>query len=281
MPIPEKVVNVHAHLHSTMDVPARVAEWRRHNCRKVVVLADSAYWQPPNSVYLGNDGVERWMKEFPDLLVGMGNVELGQRMGSPDDVSRLKERGFTGLKLEMPSHPYDHDRYMPLYERAEQLGMPILFHTGWVYRIADQDRRSRLSAAHMHPYTLDRIARSFPDLKLIGAHLGMPHCAEAIALLLGHPNLWFDISWDVADKPFFARLKKALAPFPGADMDDPDENFALHCFERIPFGTDDPLVGDWLPVAYELLDWLRVPEATREAFFWRTADEIFGWGLEG
>jgi predicted TIM-barrel fold metal-dependent hydrolase len=281
MRIPDMLVNVHAHLHSTMDVPARVAEWRRHNCRKVVVLADSAYWQPPNSVYLGNDGVERWVKEFPDLLVGMGNVELGQRMGSPDDVSRLKERGFTGLKLEMPSHPYDHDRYMPLYERAEQLGMPILFHTGWVYRIADQDRRSRLSAAHMHPYTLDRIARSFPDLKLIGAHLGMPHCAEAIALLLGHPNLWFDISWDVADKPFFARLKKALAPFPGADMDDPDENFALHCFERIPFGTDDPLVGDWLPVAYELLDWLRVPEATREAFFWRTADEIFGWGLEG
>jgi hypothetical protein len=65
MPIPEKVVNVHAHLHSTMDVPARVAEWRAHNCAKVVVLADSAYWQPPNSVYLGNEGILHWMKEYP------------------------------------------------------------------------------------------------------------------------------------------------------------------------------------------------------------------------
>jgi len=279
MRIPDKLVNVHAHLHSTMDVPARVAEWRRHNCAKVVVLADSAYWQPPNSVYLGNEGVLRWMREYPDLLVGMGNVELGAAMGSPDDVSRLRDRGFTGLKLEMPSHPYDHDRYMPIYARAEQLGMPIMFHTGWVYRLGEQDRVRRLSSASMHPYTLDRIARSFPDLKIIGAHLGMPHCAEAITLLLGHPNVWFDISWDVADKPFFARLRKALAPAPGADWDRRDDNFALHCFEKIPFGTDDPLVGDWLPVAHDLLDWLHVPEATRDDFFWRTADRIFGWGL--
>jgi len=279
MRIPDKLVNIHAHLHSTMDVPARVAEWRAHNCAKVVVLADSAYWQPPNSVYLGNAGVLRWMREFPDLLVGMGNVELGQTMGSADDVSRLKDQGFSGLKLEMPSHPYDHDRYMPLYERAEALGMPILFHTGWVYRLGEQDRVSRLSAAHMHPYTLDRIARSFPDLKIIGAHLGMPQCEDAIALLLGHDNVWFDISWDVADAAFFARLRKALAPFPGADWDDPAHNFALRCFEKIPFGTDDPPVGDWLPLAHELLDWLHVPAQTREDFFWRTADRIFGWGL--
>jgi predicted TIM-barrel fold metal-dependent hydrolase len=279
MRIPDKLVNIHAHLHSTMDVPARVAEWRAHNCRKVVVLADAAYWQPPNAVYLGNEGVLRWMREYPDLLVGMGNVELGEPMGTPDDVSRLRGQGFSGLKLEMPSHPYDHDRYMPIYERAEELGMPILFHTGWVYRVGEQDRRARLSAAHMHPYTLDRIARSFPDLKLIGAHLGMPHCEDAIALLLGHPNVWFDISWDVADKPFFARLRKALAPHSGADWSNPDQNFAHHCFRKIPFGTDDPLVGDWLPVAHELLDWLQVPSETREDFFWRTADRIFGWGL--
>lgn len=279
MRIPDKLVNIHAHLHSTMDVPARVAAWRRDGCRKVVVLADAAYWQPPHAVYLGNEGVLRWLREFPDLLVGMGNVELGQAMGSPDAIDRLQEQGFSGLKLEMPSHPYDHDRYMPLYERAERLGMPILFHTGWVFRVGDQDRRSRLSAAHMHPYTLDRIARSFPDLRIVGAHLGMPHCADAIALLLGHPNVWFDLSWDVADKPFLARLRKALAPAPGADWDDPDDNFAHHCFRKLAFGTDDALVSDWLPVACDLLDWLRVPAEAREDFFWRSADRVFGWGL--
>ncbi len=279
MPIPTKLVNVHAHLHSTMDVPARVRDWEQHGCVKVCVLADCAYWNPPRSVYLGNEGVLRWMREFPDLLVGMGNVELGREVGSPDDVSRLRDQGFAGLKLEMPSHPYDHDRYMPIYERAEQLRMPILFHTGWVMRLGDHDRTERLSADHMRAYRLDRIARSFPDLPIIGAHLGMPHTDEALALLDGFPNCHFDVSWDVGDRPFFARLKRALAPFPGADWDDPDENLALRYFRKIPFGTDDPPVGDWLPVAEDLLDYLHVPQQTREDFYWRTADRIFGWGL--
>jgi predicted TIM-barrel fold metal-dependent hydrolase len=243
------------------------------------VLADCAHWNPPRSVYLGNDGVERWMREFPDLLVGMGNVELGRSPGGPDDVDRLKERGFSGLKLEMPTRPYDHDAYMPIYERAEQLGMPILFHTGHVHSLGEPEREGRLSADHMRPGRLDRIARSFPDLTVIGAHLGMPHAAEAIALLDGLANVHFDVSWDVADRSFFARLKKALAPFPGADWDDPDENPAIRWFEKIPFGTDDPPIGDWLPVAQDLLDYLHVPEATREDFYWRTADRIFGWGL--
>jgi len=209
----------------------------------------------------------------------MGNVELGVQMGTPDDVSRLKDLGFTGLKLEMPSHPYDHDRYMPIYERAEQLGMPILFHTGWVMRLGEHDRAERLSADSMRAYRLDRIARSFPDLQIIGAHLGMPHCDEALSLLAGFPNVHFDLSWDVADRPFFARLKRALAPFPGADWDDPDENLALGWFRELAFGTDDPPIGDWLPVAEDLLDYLHIPASTREDFYWRTADRIFGWGL--
>lgn len=276
---PERIVNIHAHLHADMDVAARVREWSSHGCEKCCVLADSAYWQPPRSTYLGNEGVLRWMREFPDIIVGMGNVELGPEMGTPDDVSRLKDRGFTGLKLEMPSHPYDHDRYLPIYERAEQLEMPVLFHTGWVYPLAASDREHRLSFLSMRAGCLDRIARSFPKLRIIGAHLGMPHCEEALSLLDGMPNVWFDISWDTSDSTFFARLRKALAPFPGARLDEPAENPALRWFERIPFGTDDPPVGDWLPVAEALMDALRIPPATRERFYWRTAAEIFGWDL--
>jgi predicted TIM-barrel fold metal-dependent hydrolase len=275
----DKLVNVHTHLHSGMDVPARVWEWESHGCLKSVVLADSAYWQPPRSVYLGNDGVEKWMREFPDRIVGMGNVDLGPEPGGPDDVDRLRERGFSGLKLEMPALPYDHDRYMPIYERAEQLGMPALFHTGWVMRLGEADRGGGRSSETMRAFTLDRIARNFPGLQVIGSHLGMPHTDEALALLEGMPNVHFDLSWDVSDRSFISRLKRALAPFPGADWDDPDQNLALRWFQKIPFGTDDSSVGDWLPVAEDLLDYLHVPAEMREDFYWRNADRIFGWGL--
>jgi predicted TIM-barrel fold metal-dependent hydrolase len=262
-----------------MDVPARVREWESHGCVKSVVLADSRYWQPPRSTYLGNEGVLKWMREFPDRIVGMGNVELGPEMGSPDDVSRLRDRGFRGLKLEMPAHPYDDDRYMPLYERAEQLGMPVLFHTGWVIRLGEEDRGGERSSEAMRAFTLDRIARNFPGLQVIGSHLGMPHAEEALTLLDGMPNVHFDISWDAADRTFISRLKRALAPFPGADWDDPDQNLALRYFAKIPFGTDDSNIGDWLPVAEELLDYLHVPAERRQDFYWRNADRIFGWNL--
>lgn len=276
---PDKLVNAHTHLHEGMDVPARVREWESHGCVKAVVLADSAYWKPPRSTYLGNEGVLRWMRDFPDVIVGMGNVELGLEMGGPDDVERLREQGFRGLKLEMPSHPYDHDRYWPIYERAEQLGMPVLFHTGWVMRLGEGDRGGGRSSETMRAFTLDRIARNFPDLQVIGSHLGMPHADEALSLLLGMPNVHFDLSWDASDRPFVSRLKRALAPFPGARWDDPDENLALRYFEKIPFGTDDSPVGDWLPVAEDLLDYLHVPSERREDFYWRNAERIFGWGL--
>jgi len=276
---PDKLVNIHTHLHAGMDVPARVREWESHGCVKSVVLADSRYWQPPRSTYLGNEGVLKWMREFPDRIVGMGNVELGPEMGSPDDVSRLRDRGFRGLKLEMPAHPYDDDRYMPLYERAEQLGMPVLFHTGWVIRLGEEDRGGGRSSEAMRAFTLDRIARNFPGLQVIGSHLGMPHAEEALTLLDGMPNVHFDISWDAADRTFISRLKRALAPFPGADWDDPDQNLALRYFAKIPFGTDDSNIGDWLPVAEELLDYLHVPAERRQDFYWRNADRIFGWNL--
>ena len=77
---PDKLVNIHTHLHAGMDVPARVREWESHGCVKSVVLADSRYWQPPRSTYLGNEGVLKWMREFPDRIVGMGNVELGEEI---------------------------------------------------------------------------------------------------------------------------------------------------------------------------------------------------------
>jgi len=276
---PDKIVNIHAHLHVTDDVPARVRDWDRRNCLKTCVLADCRFWQPPNSTYCGNEDALKWMREFPDRIVGMGSVELGREMGTPDHIDRLKDQGFSGLKFEMPWRRYDHDRYMPLYERAETLGLPILFHTGYVARLDAVDRRERLSTDSMRPFALDRVARSFPDLKIVGAHLGLPHAGEALSLLSSHPNVYFDICGGGGGKRHLSKLKRALAPFPGANWDDAEENLALEHFKKMVFGTDNPPLSVWLPAAEEVMDYLRVPDATRELFYWRNASDMFGWDL--
>ena len=273
---PQKLVNIHAHIHVNTNVPERVREWSACGCVKWCALADCAFWQPPHSTYLGNDGVLKWLREYPDIIVGMGSVELGLQMGAPDDISRLKDQGFSGLKFEMPSHPYDHDRYMPLYKRAQELGMPILFHTGQVASLESSDIIERLTSDHMRPFRLDRVARAFPRLQIIGAHLGLPHADEALSLLT-YPNVYFDICGGGGEKRHISLLKKVLAPFPGANMTDRDENLALQYFEKLVFGTDNPSVSVWLPAAEGLMDYLKIPEAARARFYWQNAYDIFNW----
>ena len=58
-------------------------------------------------------------------------------------------------------------------------------------------RRGRrdVSATRMHPFHLDTLANNFPDLKLIGAHLGGTGNYDAAASVARwRPNVFFDMS---------------------------------------------------------------------------------------
>ena len=154
--------------------------------------------------------------------------------------------------------------------------MPIVFHTGWVARIGETDRALRLSSESMRAFRLDRIARAFPDLTIIGTHLGLPHSDEALSLTQHHPNVYFDMSGGGGERTHLSLIKKAMAPFRGADMSDPEENLALQHFRKMVFATDNPSVSVWYPASEEVMDYLQVPEETRELFYWRNAADIFG-----
>ena len=52
--------------------------------------------------------------------------------GAAEQPDILKEMGFVGLKPYKPHFPYSDERYFPIYERAQALRMPVLFHTGLV-----------------------------------------------------------------------------------------------------------------------------------------------------
>ncbi|MEE8337482.1 MAG: amidohydrolase family protein [Dehalococcoidia bacterium] len=156
----------------------------------------------------------------------------------PEDISsgelrRLHELGFRGLKISGVRRPYDHYKYFPLYQTAEELGMPILFHLGVLgggidYSIthprrdpqaAQSIRRQRemaeqaqsgaasgraafrrggmrdISATRMKPFHLDTIANSFPALKMIGAHMGgTGNYDEASSVARWRHNVFFDLS---------------------------------------------------------------------------------------
>jgi len=138
-----------------------------------------------------NNAVKKAIQEYPDLFVGFAYLDLDE--DKPETVEKLRSEGFLGIKLIAPLKPYDWEGYFPLYEKIEEKKMPILLHTGVVARGAKKSKKG-VTSNHMRPICLEKIARSFPNLILIGAHLGHPWCEEATVVSFHNPNVYFDIS---------------------------------------------------------------------------------------
>jgi predicted TIM-barrel fold metal-dependent hydrolase len=98
--------------------------------------------------------------------------------------------GVKGLKL-YPTYQffYPNDREVyPLYAAAEELRLPIMFHTG-----SSVFRGSRIK--YGDPTFLDDVAVDFPDLSLIMAHSGRGYWYDAAFFLTRlHANIHMEIS---------------------------------------------------------------------------------------
>jgi len=95
-----------------------------------------------------------------------------------------------GLKLLPPyQHFYPNDlKLYALYEKAQELGIPINFHTG-----SSVFKNARLKYAN--PLYLDDVAVDFPDLTIIQAHGGRGFWYdEAFFLAKRHKNVYIDVS---------------------------------------------------------------------------------------
>lgn len=271
---PQRIINVHAHLHPHQDIDARVRLWRECGVEKacVMVLGSKAR----NQTY-DNQAFLQLMKRHPDIIVGFAKVNLGAAKGNdaPEDVERYNEQGFTGLKLIGPSYPYDDERYFPIYDRAQALGMPVFFHTGWLAFRREQ-KGAGVSQDKMRPMLLDTLAREFPDLRMMMGHVGTPEFEVGLYLITHFENLYGEMSGGGGSRTRRSLLWRALRPYSGANLQDPEENLALGWFRKLCFGTDNPDP----PVYIELYEWLmgrlEIPEATRELFWWKNAAAWLG-----
>jgi predicted TIM-barrel fold metal-dependent hydrolase len=139
----------------------------------------------------GNEDVLAAHASHPDFVIPFAFIVPGE--DHPEAVDAFHAQGFRGLKLQNPRVDYDAPVAYPIYERAAALGMPILFHTGIGARFP-RDGEFDVRCDRMRPHRLDTIARAFPNLRLIGAHLGMPYVWEASFAAYYNPNLWFDLA---------------------------------------------------------------------------------------
>ena len=130
-------------------------------------------------------------REYPGFFLPFGDLDFNK---NPDYIDRLFDAGCVGLKAIAPEKPYDDDSYFPFYERAAHYRMPIVFHTGGLglNRQYVGPHRS-FGQSTMKPSMLGPIARTFPELTLIGAHLGFPWMEETTNTI-NCKNVYFDMS---------------------------------------------------------------------------------------
>jgi predicted TIM-barrel fold metal-dependent hydrolase len=139
------------------------------------------------------DQVQQYMKKKPGRLVGFGDISLDDP-NVLQQIDRFHEAGFRGLgEISRTRKPFDDPSYTPIYDRAAKYGMMLLFHTGIVNRTRP-DVAEDVSVDRLRVTLLDNIARRYPKITIIGAHLGNPDYAWAGEIARWNPNLFFDLS---------------------------------------------------------------------------------------
>lgn len=141
------------------------------------------------SFELPYERVARICAKYPDRFSGLAGVDPSRGIAQLKDLDyAVSELGFVGAHL----YPHwfglapNHAKYYPVYARCAELDIPIMMQIGHnlVY-----SRERRLPSVG-RPITLDQVAIDFPELKLIGIHIGVPWTEEAISMAWKHENVY-------------------------------------------------------------------------------------------
>jgi len=187
-----------------------------YNCQRLNIYKVCLLGSPGE----GNNLVEKAAERYSTLIVPFAMINVDQT--EPQEIMDFAERGFKGIKIIGPRRNYDDPAYFPLYAEMERQSLVVLFHTGIsggmvdylqfppgthvdvadLARPMESNRRwkpeseadSWYGAARMQPIYLDGISVAFPDLKIIGAHLGYGMYDAAAAVARWRRNVYFDIS---------------------------------------------------------------------------------------
>ena len=179
------------------------------------VMSNSA--TTAHQVHSINDFLPQAVKNIPGAIA-FGSIFPGMD-GAIEELERAKALGIRGLKVhpDFQKVPLDDPAGVPIYRRAAELGLPVLFHMG--------DDRYDYST----PERLMNLLRQVPDLQVIAAHFGGWRAWE---LSYENPlpeNVLYDTSstTPMIPRDFVLRMLDRFGP------------------ERFLFGSDFPM---WEPV---------------------------------
>lgn len=209
-------------------------------------------WVAPRNVMISNGEVADFVSAAPGRLIGVGSVDISKPMQAVREIRRcVNELGFKAIRVlpwlwEVP--PTDR-RFYPVYTACAELGIPFctqIGHTGPL-----------MPSEVGRPLYLDQVALDFPELRIVGGHIGYPWTDEAIAVATKHENVFIDTSAYSVN-----RYPPALVEF-----------MKTHGRHKVLFGTNYPMITAAKALAD--LDSLVLDAETQALFLAGNAKRVF------
>lgn len=212
-----------------------------------------AAWYGPMGDLISNDEVAGQIAVAPGRLFGLASADIRNPVAAVREIRQWLGTGsFVGVRIVpwLWDLPPNDRRYYPLYAECVEHGVPLctqIGHTGPL---------KRSETGRMLPY-LEDVMLDFPDLVVVGGHVGFPWLDELITMTVKFPNFYVDSSaYSLARLPTgFVDYVKGLGR------------------SRAMFGTNWPMIDPGRSLS--ALGNLGLDDTTTERFLGATAAEVF------
>ncbi|MFC9439284.1 amidohydrolase family protein [Nocardia sp. NPDC057030] len=218
-----------------------------------VDIALISAWYGPEGVLISNDEVASFVAESGGRFAGVASVDLRKPVAAVRELRRaVGELGMKALRIVpwLWGLPPNDRRYYPLYAECVELGIPFCTQVGHTGPLRGSETGRPI------PY-LDDVALDFPDLVIVGGHIGYPWTTEMIAVATKYPNVHIDTS---------AYTVRRYPPELVAYLRE-------HGREKVLFGTNFPMITPDRALAG--LDDLALDNEVRELFLSGNARRVF------
>ncbi len=234
--------------------PPSVAETLAAMDAAAVDVALLSAWHGPQGSLISNDEVAAVVQEAPARFAGLATADLTNPVRAVAELRRVVDRrNFVGVRV-LPwlwDLPPNDRRYYPIYVACVELGVPFCTQIGHTGPLC------RSEPGRLIPY-LDDVLLDFPELIVVGGHVGFPWIDEVLSLAYKYPNFYVDTSAYAVH-----RLPKDLVEFMrGAGR------------SRVLFGSNWPMLSPARCLAK--LDDLQLDDEAKRLFLGGNAARVFG-----
>jgi predicted TIM-barrel fold metal-dependent hydrolase len=217
-----------------------------------VEMALLCAWSSPNGMLITNDEVAALVAAHPSRFVGVAAVDIRQPTAAVRELRRAVDLGMAALRIVpwLWNLPPNDRRYYPLYAACTELGIPFCTQIGHTGPLCPSEPGRPI------PY-LDDVLLDFPELVVVGGHVGYPWIDEVISLATKYSNFYIDTSAYTVK-----RLPAALV-----------EYMRGHGRDRVLFGTNWPMLS--AARCLENLEALGLDDEATELFLSGNARRVF------